>query len=145
MHKDECDFTNTFRALSSIPTSPQKESSGSALPQELLTVLGEGISQDRKLAWIEWMIDYQIILQKEGMDQGERISMQNSSNPKYIPRQHLLQLSIEEAERGDFGELNRLMKVVSNPFEDLPGMDKYCQPPPKQMIKPGVTILSCSS
>lgn len=144
MHKDETDFTNTFRALSSVTTVEPEGGDDAQISPELVAVIGS-VSDDRKIAWKEWIASYRKTLQNEGLDESERMAMQNATNPKYIPRQHLLQWAIEEAEKGDFSELERLMKVVVNPFDEIDGMDKYCQPPPEDLVKPGVCILSCSS
>ena len=58
----------------------------------------------------------------------------------------ILQYSIEAAERGDFSELERLMTVLRTPYQDQgPEYRKYQQPPPQDMVRMGVTCLSCSS
>jgi len=41
------------------------------------------------------------------------MAVQNATNPKFIPRQHLLQYSIDAAEEGDFSELRTLMDLVT--------------------------------
>lgn len=144
MHEDETDFTNTFRALSSVSTIQPEGEDDAQIPPELASVIGD-VSDDRRSAWREWIAFYREILQKDALDETERMAMQNETNPKYIARQHLLQWAIEEAEKGDFTELQRLIEVISQPFDVIEGMDKYCQPPPEDLIKPGVCILSCSS
>ena len=60
---------------------------------------------------------------------------------------HLIQYAIEDAEKGDTGELEALLDVLSRPYDDQPDADsKYSSPPPPDMEnKPGVCMLSCSS
>lgn len=41
-----------------------------------------------------------------------RAAVQDSVNPKFIPRQHLLHYAIKGAEAGDSTELNKLMDVL---------------------------------
>eukprot|EP01026_Neomeris_dumetosa_P044757 TRINITY_DN37913_c0_g1_i2.p2 TRINITY_DN37913_c0_g1~~TRINITY_DN37913_c0_g1_i2.p2 ORF type:complete len:263 (-),score=26.92 TRINITY_DN37913_c0_g1_i2:292-1080(-) len=141
MYEDDADFTNTFRALSSIST----EESNKVLPDELLAAIGGKLSEERELEWTQWVNLYRQKLLEEGMDESERIKIQNAVNPVYIPRQHLLQIAINSAEKGDFSELDHLMSVLKSPFEVQEGAKKYRQPPPPEMIKPGITCLSCSS
>ena len=50
-------------------------------------------------------------LSSEGLDDAERKAAQDSVNPKFVPRQHLLQYAVEGAEAGDPSELNALMRV----------------------------------
>ena len=45
--------------------------------------------------------------------------MQNAVNPKFIPRQHLLQYAIEGAEKGDFSEVGCAMHPISLVFAGL--------------------------
>ncbi|GMH32852.1 hypothetical protein BSKO_00686 [Bryopsis sp. KO-2023] len=145
MFEDEADFTNTFRAMSSVTTTPPEGESMDFIPEQLLSAIGGDLSDERKTAWRAWLSDYRAALQKDGLSEKDRMAMQNLTNPKYIPRQHLLQWAIEGAEKGDNSELERLIKVVTAPFDEHEGMEKYCQPPPEDMVKPGVSMLSCSS
>jgi serine/tyrosine/threonine adenylyltransferase len=66
-------------------------------------------------------------------------------NPCYVPRQHLLQYAIDAATQKDYSELHTLLQVLRNPYTEQPGMEKYAQPPPAEMVKPGICQLSCSS
>jgi hypothetical protein len=38
------------------------------------------------------------------------------------------------------------MEVVTRPYDDHPGADpKFSRPPPPELVRPGVCVLSCSS
>ena len=50
-------------------------------------------------------------LQADGRTDAERRALQDAVNPKFVPRQHLLQYAVEGAEVGDSTELNALMQV----------------------------------
>ena len=52
------------------------------------------------------MREYRGALRADGMKETERQSLQNSVNPAYIPRNHLLQRVIEEAEKGNHGAVS---------------------------------------
>jgi uncharacterized protein YdiU (UPF0061 family) len=95
--------------------------------------------------WVEWLNKWRTAVQAEKIPEDERQASQRAVNPCYIPRQHLLQFAIDAATAGDYGELEMLLTVLRRPFEEQKGMDKYRQPPPTEMIKPGICQLSCSS
>jgi uncharacterized protein YdiU (UPF0061 family) len=43
-------------------------------------------------AWLQWLAAWKAKLLEEGLEEGERQAVQKSANPKFIPRQHLLQV-----------------------------------------------------
>lgn len=69
----------------------------------------------------------------------------NGANPLYVPRNYLLQIAIEAAEKGDYEPVEELMRVLRRPFEEQPGMEKYAAAAPEWAKRPGVSCLSCSS
>jgi len=51
-------------------------------------------------------------------------------NPAFIPRNHRIEAMIKAAiERNDFTPVDELMAVLSRPFEDQPGFERYAEPP----------------
>ena len=54
----------------------------------------------------------------------------DSVNPAYIPRNHQVEAMIVAAvERNDFEPFEEMLKLLSNPFEDQPGFERYAAPP----------------
>jgi serine/tyrosine/threonine adenylyltransferase len=51
-------------------------------------------------------------------------------NPVYIPRNHLVEEALAAATDGDVGALTRLVEVVSDPYTERPGLDRYAAPAP---------------
>ena len=51
-------------------------------------------------------------------------------NPVYIPRNHLVEEALTAATAGDLGPFDRLLDVVSRPFEERPGLEGYAGPAP---------------
>lgn len=142
MAVDKVDYTNFFRLLSNIkadPTIPQEE-----LLIPLKAVLLD-IGKERKEAWTSWVQAYIQELSSSGVSDEERKASMNSVNPKYILRNYLCQSAIDAAEMGDFEEVRRLLKVMEQPYDDQPGMEKYARLPPAWAYRPGVCMLSCSS
>jgi serine/tyrosine/threonine adenylyltransferase len=95
--------------------------------------------------WVEWLNRWKIVLEGAGVLDAERQEMQRNVNPCYVPRQHLLQAAIEAAEAGDYSELTALLRVLENPYREQSGQERFAAPPPPEMIRPGVCMLSCSS
>ena len=75
-------------------------------------------------------------LSKEKPGEDERKAAMRAVNPAFIPRNHLIAESIEAAEeREDFAPFEELMTVLSNPFEDQPGRERFTLPPrPEQVV-----------
>lgn len=71
----------------------------------LAQALGQDLPAERQQAWKQWLGQYKAALKSEGQSNKQRIQQQNSANPCYIPRNHLLQEAIEHAEVGDFSEV----------------------------------------
>jgi uncharacterized protein YdiU (UPF0061 family) len=57
-------------------------------------------------------------------------------------RNHLAQKAIEDAQAGDFTEVDRLMRALGSPYAHQAGMDAYAAQPPAWAAKIEV---SCSS
>ena len=64
-------------------------------------------------------------------------------NPKYILRNYLAQVAIEKAEKErDYSEVNRLLALLYQPFDEHRDMEHYAEEPPDW----GKSLeISCSS
>jgi uncharacterized protein YdiU (UPF0061 family) len=51
------------------------------------------------------------------------------ANPAYIPRNHRVEEALRAAENGDLAVFEDLVAVLSNPFEEQPGKERYAAPP----------------
>jgi uncharacterized protein YdiU (UPF0061 family) len=51
-------------------------------------------------------------------------------NPRYIPRNHLVEEALDAATLGDLGPFEQLVHVLDRPFEDQPGAERYAAPAP---------------
>ncbi|WP_148575273.1 protein adenylyltransferase SelO [Nocardioides caldifontis] len=51
-------------------------------------------------------------------------------NPAYVPRNHLVEEALEAATAGDLAPFHRLLDVVTRPFEERPGLERYAEPAP---------------
>ena len=51
------------------------------------------------------------------------------ANPKYVLRNWVAQEAITAAQRGEFGLVDDLRRLLSAPFDEHPGWDRYAAPP----------------
>ena len=89
-----------------------------------------------------WLADYLARLSAEGMEEMVRIGRMHAVNPKYVLRNHLAQEAIMKAEAGDYSEIGRLKEILSRPYDEQPGMERYAEPPSRDVREIEV---SCSS
>jgi uncharacterized protein YdiU (UPF0061 family) len=79
-----------------------------------------------------WAERYVARVAREGeIDQPQRRERMHAVNPLYILRNYLAQKAIDAAEGGDYSEVRRLHAVLSKPFEEQPGMERYAERPPE--------------
>ena len=104
------DFTNTFRALTFDTPEDTDLFNSSEFAQ------WHGLWQGR------------LHRQQEYKDASHKL-MRNS-NPAIIPRNHRVEEALEAAvEQGDYSVMEKLLKVLSNPYEHSPDQADYCTLP----------------
>lgn len=77
-----------------------------------------------------WHKKYEKLLQEKNIKESARKKLMNRSNPKFIPRNHLLQTAIEKAYTGDFSEVKKLQKIFEKPFAEQKKNESYADLPP---------------
>ncbi|KAH3825976.1 hypothetical protein DPMN_127865 [Dreissena polymorpha] len=82
------------------------------------------LTDDRK-SWEEWFTKYtdRLRLEEEGCSDldllnSERVKVMNQTNPKYILRNYIAQNAIDTAEKGDYSEVRRVLRLLENPYEE---------------------------
>lgn len=131
MRVSELDYTNLFRQLGRF----------SSAPGELNRELRDQFIN--RAAFDEWSAAYRARLQDEAGSDAERKARMDRVNPKYILRNYLAQTAIQKAEtERDFSEVDRLLALLSRPFDEQPEMEAYAAPAPDWARK---LEISCSS
>lgn len=51
-------------------------------------------------------------------------------NPKYVLRNHLVELAIQKSKQGDHSEVDTLFKLLQSPFDEQPEFEAYADLPP---------------
>ena len=85
---------------------------------------------------------YQEIRKTQDRDELDRVMQ--SANPHYILRNHMAQKAIALAERGDLSEVDRLFKLLHQPFQKQPDIEQPEDLAPLPSDVPEVMV-SCSS
>ncbi|TLP72894.1 protein adenylyltransferase SelO [Nesterenkonia sphaerica] len=57
--------------------------------------------------------------------------LMNQVNPLYIPRNHLVEEALAAATEGDMEPFHQLLGVVTSPYEERPGLERYTEPAPE--------------
>ena len=130
MHDSRVDFTCFFRLLSQV----QQE-------QKVQTIALRDHFLDRELI-DQWFSDYLNRLKSENRSDEKRQIAMNLVNPKFVLRNHLAQVAIDKAKQHDFSEIQTLLKILSNPYDEQLEYDAYAMPPPPDIERVEV---SCSS
>jgi uncharacterized protein YdiU (UPF0061 family) len=81
---------------------------------------------------------------REHQDIEELDAAMQLANPHYILRNHMAQKAIELAERDDFSEVDRLFKLLSQPYQKQPDLEQPEDLAPLPSDVPEVMV-SCSS
>jgi uncharacterized protein YdiU (UPF0061 family) len=53
-----------------------------------------------------------------------------TANPVYVPRNHLVEEALDAAVNGDLDSFDELLDVVTSPWEERPGRERFAQPAP---------------
>jgi serine/tyrosine/threonine adenylyltransferase len=117
MAENRADFTLTFRRLSEAVTDPTKDA-------EVGTLFAD------PSAWEEWARRWRQQLEQESLDPAARREEMLKVNPAFIPRNHRVEEVIRAAvDRDDFEPFEKLLAVVTRPYDDQPGLGHYAGPP----------------
>lgn len=109
------DFTLTFRRLSDAAAGKQ----GDAGVRALFTDPG---------AYDSWAVEWRARLEQEPGSPEERAAAMRALNPIYIPRNHLVEAALNAAVQDDLRPFEELLDVVSRPYEEREGLERYAMP-----------------
>jgi uncharacterized protein YdiU (UPF0061 family) len=117
------DFTLVFRRLCDAAAGPE----GDTGVRSLFADPG---------AFDDWAVRWRHRLAEEGGESTERQSAMRAANPTFIARNHLVEEAIIAAVNdGDFLPFERMLSVLSAPYEDQPAFRRYVDPPrPDQVV-----------
>ena len=97
------------------------------LPNELTPAWYVDSQLDRpyreKLA--AWLAAYHARVHRDGRSADQRRVEMHAVNPRYVLRNYLAQLAIDEVEKGNFAKVDELLEVLRHPYTDQPGKEEY--------------------
>ena len=131
------DFTIAFRRLCSFVSEGAPE----AMATDARNAPLRDLFLDRA-AFDAWAQRYAQRLRAEGSIDAERAQRMHRVNPLYVLRNHLAETAIRRAQQGDDSEVQRLHRLLQNPFDAQAGCEADADFPPSwaQSIE-----VSCSS
>jgi uncharacterized protein YdiU (UPF0061 family) len=118
MADSHVDFTLFFRRLGEL----RVDEPGQDAPLRDLFI-------DRE-AFDAWALKYRARLRQENSVDGVRRDAMHRTNPKYVLRNYLAQVAIEQAQNGDYSGVHKLLAVLERPFDEQPGNESYAALPP---------------
>ena len=137
----ETDMTIFFRSLSNF----SEDKTGLKLIEDAFYDL-ENISIDVKTRWSSWFKKYAVRIAIERVSSTERKEKMDLVNPKYVLRNYMAQLAIDEADRGNYNLIDELFQLLKNPYKEQPENKKwFAKRPEWARNKVGCSMLSCSS
>lgn len=131
MQISQTDFTHLFRSLCDV----ERDS------DEAVSALRDMFFERDEFD--HWLTDYRAALKQHASADAERQSRMKQVNPKYVLRNYLAQTAIEKAtQEKDYNEVDTLMQILHNPFDEWPEFEHYAALPPQWASEIEV---SCSS
>ncbi|MGI8543424.1 MAG: protein adenylyltransferase SelO, partial [Aridibacter sp.] len=130
LQTNHVDYTLFFRRLADFNSGENEKNS-----------LLQAMFIDPK-SFDEWAKSYRQRLISEKSVDAERRERMLKINPKFVLRNHIAQNVIEEAQNGNYAEIDALLKVLQNPFDEHAGMERFNIAPPPENLRVAV---SCSS
>jgi len=131
-HKDSLDCSFAFLRILQTEQLDYKNKAYKALRDDCLDLR----------QFDAFLHQYQDIRNNQDTDELDRIMQ--GANPHYILRNHMAQKAIEQAERGDFSEVDRLFKLLNQPYQKQPDLETEQDTAPLPSDVPEISV-SCSS
>jgi uncharacterized protein YdiU (UPF0061 family) len=143
----ETDMTIFFRLLSQFSRAKNAESESYFL--DLIKPAFyevEALTSEIKQKWMDWAKVYAERLSRETTSDETRQTAMNLVNPKYVLRNYMAQLAIDQANEGNYDLIDELYQLLKQPYaEQLESEKWFAKRPEWARHKVGCSMLSCSS
>jgi len=107
MKKGKIDYTNTFNDLSKVLISEE--------------------NTNKNTEFSDWIKNWKHII-RQSIGAEKAIKIMGAVNPITIPRNHLLENALDEAVNGNMKVFERLLDVITKPYELQDGIDDFLKP-----------------
>jgi uncharacterized protein YdiU (UPF0061 family) len=140
----ECDMTIFYRLLANVDQNSNSEVALHKINKSFY--IAEDIIGDIKSKWLNWFDSYLYRIKKQSISNDDRKIEMNKINPKYVLRNYMSQLAIDEADKGNYNLIEELYTLFKNPYDEQPKHNKwFAKRPEWARHKVGCSMLSCSS
>lgn len=138
----EIDYTIFFRNLSKVSSKDSYEKAFTKIKSAFyITNTEEALEK-----WHHWFTNYLAAIQKEDINDAMRAKKMNLVNPKYVLRNYMAQLAIDDANKGNYELIKELHELLKEPYAEQPTQEKwFAKRPDWAKHKVGCSMLSCSS
>lgn len=146
LQSHETDMTIFFRSLSGLEPDTFE-----ADEKSIMNLIGSALysippGNTWMTGWIGWFGQYIALIRAEGRDKTERKSRMHAVNPKYVLRNYMAQMAIDDAYRGDYTLVHELFEMLKRPYDEQPQYEKwFALRPDWARTRAGCSMLSCSS
>jgi uncharacterized protein YdiU (UPF0061 family) len=138
----ETDMTIFFRLLSNFKTSTAE---GLQIVKDAF-YKPKQLNNDKTQQWTDWFQRYKFRLEKETISDDERKVNMDKINPKYVLRNYMAQIAIDDADNGNYKTIDDLFQLLKQPYTEQPKNEKwFAKRPEWARHKVGCSMLSCSS
>jgi uncharacterized protein YdiU (UPF0061 family) len=150
----ETDMTIFYRRLADMPFNVEATDDQRMAPLMTAYYAPDNLEGETRRSILEWLSRYaervrsepSSAVERDGQIGGIRRAKMNSVNPKFVLRNYLAQLAIDEAEKGDGTKVDELLEVMRHPYDEQLGNEAYAEKRPEwARNRPGCSMLSCSS
>lgn len=139
----EIDMTIFFRNLAAISDSSDEKDSLGIIKS---AIYDETVTEEINKNIILWCIKYQKRLKAEKLTNEERKQKMNAVNPKYVLRNYMAQMAINNAEKENFELIYTFYDMLKRPYDEQPEYENwFAKRPDWAREKIGCSMLSCSS
>tara|TARA_B000000477_G_C6087234_1_gene225996 strand:- start:1115 stop:1717 length:603 start_codon:yes stop_codon:yes gene_type:complete len=146
LQSGEIDMTIFFRSLAKLDISENQATQQNLKLLQEAYYVPDAMPKEHWSFLVNWTADYINVLKDQGIDDADRIQRMNSVNPKFVLRNYLAQLAIDDAENGDLSMVKDLLIMLRNPYDEQPEYEKWAgKRPDWAKNRPGCSMLSCSS
>jgi uncharacterized protein YdiU (UPF0061 family) len=116
MADNRADFTLTFRRLCDAAAGPEGDEDVRALFAD-------------PAAYDPWAVGWRQRLAQEPVPAHMRAARMRTASPAFVPRNHMVEAALNAAAgQQDFLPFEELLEVVSRPYEDRHGLERYATP-----------------
>lgn len=146
----ETDMTIFYRKLARLPITDQAEKE--TMGEDRLTPLLDAyydpttLTTEYRSRMGSWLDQYALRVRRDGTSDAKRAARMNAVNPKYVLRNYLAQLAIDQAESSDYTLVNDLLELLRRPYDEQPEQETFAAKRPDwARQRAGCSMLSCSS